>query len=398
VSLERIQARLTDLRGIDPASLSRVGMTAAVRRRMKALDVSDLEAYADRVEVDTLEFDRLVAAILVHETSFFRYPGSFELLAREGVARTKPNSTSVLRIACVACSTGEEPASAVMALVEAGVAPERIHVEASDVSARAIEYARRGVYRPRGVLRLPDAQRRRWFELDGEGYRLLPSVRERIRLSQANALAPSFGIGAGQFDAVFCRNLLIYLVPEARVKLLETLVRMLRPGGLLFVGHAEVAAARAMGLTMEAPPEAFACRRVAQPTPLPAPKPAPTLPRRRPPPRPAPAVRPVVQDALARASRLADAGDLERARRVLQEAIEQGPASADHYHLLALVESACGDDDACEAALRRALYTDPQHDPSLMQLALLHDARGERGRARRLREKAARVKGDGDDA
>ena len=103
-------------------------------------------------------------------------------------------------------------------------------------------------------------------------------------------------------------------------------------------------------------------------------------------------------EALERASRHADAGNLVRARDVLTEAIAAGRVSADHFHLLALVESARGNDDACEAALRRALYLEPRHYPSLMQLALLHDARGERGRARRLREKAARVKGDGDDA
>lgn len=403
MSLERIQSRLTDERGIDPASLSRVGMQAAVRRRMKALGIADLGHYADRIVVDGAEFERLVAAVLVHETSFFRYPESFELLAKDGAERMRGDPRAVYRVNCVASSTGEEPASAIMALVEAGVDPDRIHVDASDVSARAVEYAMRGRYRRRGVNRMSEERRRRWFELEGDQYKLRRSVRDRIRTRQANALAPSFGLGATAYDAVFCRNLLIYLVPEARVKLLESLVRMLRPGGLLFLGHAEVSAARAMGLVMEPPPGAFACRRTLRPEPLPArvlPKAPPPTTRRRPP-RPAPVMpEPSMPDteALERASRHADAGNLARARDVLKEAIAAGRVSADHFHLLALVESARGNDDACEAALRRALYLEPRHYPSLMQLALLHDARGERGRARRLREKAARVKGGGDDA
>lgn len=399
MSLERIRTRLTEVRGIDPASLSRVGMTAAVQRRMQAIGLDEIDRYADRLVIDGAEFERLVSAVLVHETSFFRYPASFDLLAKEGLKRLGDDPRAVFRVCCVASSTGEEPASVVMALAEVGIEPARVHVDASDVSPRAVAYAEEGRYRARGVQRMSEARRRRWFRHDGDAVLLRRVVRDRIRMRVADALAPSFGIGAARYDAVFCRNLLIYLVPEARVKLLETLVRMLRPGGLLFVGHAEVAAARAMGLSMETPPEAFACRRIVRPDPLPAPAPSPTPARRRPPtPRAAP--RPVVPDseALERASRHADAGDLTRAHEVLTRAIDAGPVTADHYHLLALVESARGHDDACESALRRALYLDAYHYPSLMQLALLHDARGERGRARRLREKAARVKGDGDDA
>lgn len=400
MSLERIQARLTDVRGIDPTSLSRVGLQTALRRRMEALGIEDAGHYADRIVIDEVEFEHLVSAVLVHETSFFRYPASFALLAREGIRRLAADPRAGFRVHCVASSTGEEPASAVMALVEEGMPLERIHVDAVDVSERAVAYAREGRYRPRGVERLSEARRRRWFVRDGDGWLLSPAVRRRIHTVQADALAPTFGGGALRYDAVFCRNLLIYLVPEARVRLLAALVRMLRPEGLLFVGHAEMAAARAAGLDFEPPPDAFACRHRVRPDPLPLTT-TPSVPRRRPPPAPRPTAArrraPVQEDFLARASRHADAGNLPRAREVLREALAAGPVSADHYHLLALVESARGEDAACEEALRRALYLDPRHYPSLMQLALLHDERGERGRAKRLREKAARVKGADDD-
>jgi chemotaxis protein methyltransferase WspC len=144
MSLERVQGQLTERRGIDPASLSRVGLQAAIRRRMAALSIASEGHYADRLVVDAVEFERLVAAVLVHETSFFRYPSSFELLAREAVTRLRESPRATFRIACVATSTGEEPASAVMALLEAGLVPGQFHVDASDVSARAIEYANAG--------------------------------------------------------------------------------------------------------------------------------------------------------------------------------------------------------------------------------------------------------------
>ncbi len=410
----RIQERLTTLLGLDPTALSRIGLESAVRRRMRALGLADEEAYADRLDIDMAEFEHLAMAVMVHETSFFRYPASFDLLVREVQGIHAADDDRVFRVHCVASSTGEEPSSIVMALLEAGVDLGRVEVDASDVSPRAIEYAHAGLYRAGRVERLPDAARTRWFVLRDENYELDPAVRARVRYRQANALDASFGLGDPSYDAIFCRNLMIYLVPEARRRLLRRLREMLRPAGLLFVGHAEVAAVRDAGLELAAPPEAFACRLVERPTSTPTPtsrtraiplrRPARATPRPHavPVPQPAPqaaakaaAARLADADAdvvLGRAARLADAGDLEQARRVLLDGIVAGPATADHYHLLALVASARERDDESEEALRRALYLDPRHYPSLMQLALLAETRGERGRARRLREKAARVK------
>ncbi|MDJ0523298.1 MAG: CheR family methyltransferase [Planctomycetota bacterium] len=394
----RIPERLTTLLGLDPDALSRIGLESAVKRRMRAIGLETEEQYADRLDVDMAEFERLAMAVMVHETSFFRYPASFDLLVDEARRVLAARPDDVFRVQCVASSTGEEPCSIVMALIDAGIDLDRVYVDASDVSERAIEYARRGRYRGRSIERLPKVVRERWFKASGDTYELDPEVRGRVRYRQANALDVAFGLGDPSYDALFCRNLMIYLVPEARRRLLRRLREMLRPRGLFFVGHAEVAALRDVGLELATPAEAFACRLVprtaSKPTRSPAPsartraRPAPPAPRHRP--APPPAADPNV--VLAEAARLADAGDLEEARRALRDGIRTGPATADHYHLLALVESARGRDDDSEEALRRALYLDPHHYPSLMQLALLAETKGERGRARRLREKAARVK------
>jgi len=400
----RIQERLTTLLGLDPDALSRIGLAAAVRRRMEVLGFGDEERYADRLEVDLAEFEMLAMAVMVHETSFFRYPASFDLLVREARAHLAGPGTRPWRVHCVASSTGEEPASVVMALLDAGLDMDRIQIEASDVSQRAIDYARTGRYRRRGVQRVPEGLRARWFEVEPEAYLLTSRVRDRISYRRANALDPVFGLGIEPYDAILCRNLMIYLVPEARRRLLRRLREMLRPRGLLLVGHAEVASLRDAGFELEAPPEAFACRlpaarrtRHARPTWTPRTRAAP--PRVPPPPRRLPVPPPPdPRMVLERAARLADAGDLDQARRALLDGIAEGPATADHYHLLALVESARGRDTDSEEALRRALYLDPHHYPSLMQLALLAETRGDRGRAQRLRDKAARVKGGGDGA
>ncbi|MDA1194774.1 MAG: hypothetical protein O2894_06280 [Planctomycetota bacterium] len=412
MSLERIQELLVDRCGIDPDSLSRIGVASAIKRRMAATGLEGIERYANRIVMDPAEFHELVSILLVHETSFFRYPASFTLLAGEGAKRLAGDAQADLRVLSVACSTGEEPASVLMALYEAGADPARIQMDAFDLSPRAIEYARAGRYRSRGVDRLPAAQIARWFTPDGDGYRLSPDVRDRINYGVKDALAVGPSVQARSYHAIFCRNLLIYLVPTARTSLLKGLLRLLVPGGLLFVGHAEVAALRAIGMAMESPPEAFACRHVPH---APTAAPSPVWPTRRAAPVRPPAARPEAmrseamrpeprrveparprtqaENPMAQAARLADAGRLDAARALLLDEVATGTLTADLFHLLALVESAGGDDEACEGALRRALYLDSSHYPSLMQLALLHDARGERTHARRLREKAARVKG-----
>jgi chemotaxis protein methyltransferase WspC len=422
MSLAPITDLLREHFGLDPETLSQIGLRANVRRRMEACGCATRAAYAALIARDPVEFRALVYTLVVHETSFFRYPASYDLLARHALERKPALGAAPFRVLSVACSTGEEPASVVMALLGAGLTASSLRVDASDISERALDYARAGRYRRRGVERMPSEARERWLVDEGEHYRLRGEVIASIRYRQANALAPDFLQDAGAFDAIFCRNLLIYLVPKARTELLGRLTQHLRVGGLLFVGHAEVPAARALGMSLVPPPDAFAVRRTAVPSPPAAvPRPAtqlrlqPGLLRPRPvapvpsPPTPprvraplSPSRRPVPlaggevmaerESPLDRAARLADAGDLDQARRILSDLIAQGGATADHYHLLAVIEGARGRDVATSEALRRALYLDPEHYPALVQLALLADARGERERARRARAKAERVR------
>ena len=105
--------------------------------------------------------------------------------------------------------------------------------------------------------------------------------------------------------------------------------------------------------------------------------------------KPAPIPQPSV---LERAAQLADAGRLDEARRLLHDQIQRGAPRADHYHLLAVIEGARGREVASGDALRRALYLDPEHYPSLVQVALQADARGDIDRAQRMRANAERVR------
>src|SRR5262249_5758451 len=143
------------------------------------------------------------------------------------------------RVLSVPCSTGEEPYSLALALLEAGVAPSSWQIDAVDLSPRHIERAGRGVFGEFSFRQTPPELRQRYFRRIAAGWEPEPALRALVRFRQGNLLAAFFLAGEEPFDLIFCRNLFIYLLPAARRRALETLDRLLAAEGWLCMGHAE---------------------------------------------------------------------------------------------------------------------------------------------------------------
>lgn len=176
--------------------------------------------------------DRVVDALLNGETSFFRDPGVFDTAAN-AIATTDNRR---LRLWSAGCSTGQEPLSLAMQWAErGGTMPE---IVATDLSDTAIARARAGRYTQFEIQRgLSVGRMIRWFENKADSWVARPELIRNVAYRRHNLLtdpAPS-----GQFDAVFCRNLLFYLGPVARRQALERLAGALRPGGVLVLGAGE---------------------------------------------------------------------------------------------------------------------------------------------------------------
>ncbi|SEJ22714.1 chemotaxis protein methyltransferase CheR [Sphingomonas sp. OV641] len=180
---------------------------------------------------DTALADRIVDALLNQETSFFRDAGAIEAAA-EAITAV---ATGTPRIWCAGCSTGQEPLSLAMALRERDVVHELV---ATDVSALAISRARSGRYSQFEIQRgLPIRRMLRWFEQDGSDWVAQQELVRRIIWRRSNlVLDPP---PAGGFDGIFCRNVLFYLAPDLRPRVLDAIARSLRPGGLLMLGAGE---------------------------------------------------------------------------------------------------------------------------------------------------------------
>lgn len=396
---------LRDAIGLAPAAIGPAAIDRAVRQRMQACRAPDAAAYRALLAATPAELQALIEAVVVPETWFFRDPEAFAALARLAVASGPgPRPEGVLRVLSLPCSTGEEPGSIAMALLDAGLAPERFRIDAMDISARALAVAARGIY-GRNAFRGGDlAFRDRHFTAVPEGMRLDARVRDQVRLRHCNIFAAGVVLDAGAYDAIFCRNLLIYFDRPTQDRALGVLEGLLAPEGMLFVGPSEAGLLLSSGFASAQWPLAFAFRRPASRPAPPAPpppvaRPAPPRPARpaaphppprpssRPPPRPAP--RPAAD--LGAAARLADLGQLAEAARLCEAHIRAHGASAEAFTLLGVIRDAGGDPAEAAALYRKALYLDGNHADALSHLALLLDAQGDAAGARRLRDRARRA-------
>ena len=185
--------------------------------------------------------ETLVEHVVVSETAFWRHPEQLAAVGRVAAAATGP-----LSIWSAGCATGEEPYSVAIALLEAGRAGRGDRILATDVSSRALDAARSGVYGVRSVRRLPPDLAARWLEGEGER-RVREDVRGLVTFARHNLVARDPAPG-GPFDLVLCRNVLIYFDPYAAVEVVRRLAGALAPGGRLVLGPVELPLGAAAGL------------------------------------------------------------------------------------------------------------------------------------------------------
>ena len=419
--VEEFSGLLKRRMGLDSGSIGQAAVERAVRHRMHAAGVEDEQDYLMRVQARPDEMQQLIEAVIVPETWFFRYPESQDAMAT--LARERLSAPGcegrMLRVLSVPCSSGEEPYSIAMALLDAGVPPQRFHVDAVDISVRMVDFAQRAVY-GRNSFRGGDlAFRDRHFSEVADGHQLAARVRGQVRFQPGNLFDPNLLAGAAPYDFVFCRNLLIYFDMATQERAVQLLRRFAREDGILFVGPAEtslltgrrlpsvpLARSFAFRATPSAPPAgALAASRAPLANQLPIVH-AWTPPRRSVAQPPAPRL-PVPGAAIAGApsgppatvpdptslreiAALADQGRVRDAMAQCQAHIDTHGASADALHLQGLLLDAQGQSRQAQAAYRKALYLDPNHREALLHLAALVASDGDHEGARRQQARAAR--------
>ena len=218
-----------------------------IERRMAiaGVEAADMKRYLELLRRDTAELDLVAKDLLINVTSFFRDPKVFELLETRIIPQLiadQPRDRP-LRLWVAGCSTGEEAYSLAMILreqISAANKETKLQIFASDVDADAIDLARDGLYPSSIEANVSEARLARFFVIEGQKYRVLPELRSAVVFTVQDLLAdPPFS----RMDLISCRNLLIYLAPEAQARVLSLFHFALGEGGVLLLGSSETISA-----------------------------------------------------------------------------------------------------------------------------------------------------------
>ncbi|NLH49745.1 MAG: methyltransferase domain-containing protein [Myxococcales bacterium] len=246
----RLFRKFTDLAyqhaGIALSDEKEALVSARVAKRIRALGLETEQQYIRHLEEESSgeELILFLDAISTNFTSFFREADHFQYLdelLRQWLAEGRRR----LRLWCAAAATGEEPYSIAMVLREAlGDSPADARLLATDISTHALSKAVAGVYESERLKPLTKQQSQTYFAYERQDergttwYRVSPALRELLVFKRLNLNQPPFPLN-GPLDVVFCRNVMIYFDRRVRQRLIAEIERLLKPGGVLFIGHTE---------------------------------------------------------------------------------------------------------------------------------------------------------------
>jgi chemotaxis protein methyltransferase WspC len=404
MNLAPIIALLQQRTGLDPGALGEATLRSAIVSRLRSLQMEDLDQYAGRLARDPAEFLALVDKVVVPETWFLRGGDLFFYLAEQARSLLRQRSgKGMFRALSVPCSTGEEPYSLVLALLEIGVPLARCRIDAIDVSPRNIEQAKRGLFSELSFRQMEPALRQLYFQRAESGWQINPALRAAVHFSTGNLLDPGLLRLERPYDLIFCRNLFIYLHASARQAALASLERLLLPGGLLCLGHADSLGPQRV-FERTGPEGYFLYCRLPQatstrprlPSSLPMPPRTHTAARKAaaaPPAslNPAQAEEEPLATLLARARQQADGGQLAEALALCRSAQDRYGPSADLYSLMGVIFQARHERPEAIHSFRKALYLNQDHPEALLHLMLLYEHQGERTQADVLRRRLQRL-------
>lgn len=220
-------------------------MQKRIEKRAELLELDNLNEYYLMLKFaeDSSEFDKLINDLTVNETYFFRDFPQLRNFAEDVLplfAKEKGDNKKI-KIWSAACSTGEEPYTLSIILLEMLDQPEEWDIEilASDINTEVLRSAKIGLYESRAVKDVPPEYLEKYFTRLNDKYLVNLNVRKLVTFKRINLMDENVMSNVTGCDFIFCRNCLIYFNDESRKSVLESFYESLNPGGFIFLGHSE---------------------------------------------------------------------------------------------------------------------------------------------------------------
>jgi chemotaxis protein methyltransferase CheR len=234
-----ISERVYEFSGIRLPEAKREMVYARLARRLRSLRLQSFDDYLRFLELEPAEWEHCTNALTTNVTSFFRENHHFDVLAAH--ARASAKDAEPFRVWSAGCSSGEEPYSIAMTLADT-MPGGNFEVVATDIDTQVLAHARDGIYPLASVSSLSPERQRRFF-LRGSGRfegraRVRRDLAAKVAYERLNLMDREWPL-AGEFDAIFCRNVMIYFDKPTQRRLIERYWSHLKPNGLFFAGHAE---------------------------------------------------------------------------------------------------------------------------------------------------------------
>lgn len=423
-SLDRLKSILKQHIGLDASTVGDATIKKILNQRLRSCNITDEQDYYALLENNPHELNDLLETAVIPETWFFRDSKPFGIILQRLQHHLLKHPKQPFNILSIPCSTGEEPYSLAMFLMESAIPAPCFTITAVDISTNALQIARQGVYgensfRGRTEQRYLD----KYFSpQDNDLYRINGSIGDSIDFRQVNILDNKQLPCEKCFDIILCRNLLIYFDVDTKQVAFRNLHRILKDDGILFIGHSEFGAVppslftstcidNVFGLVKPtAQPEKTITAPVKQQSKSPPQKSARRKTTENRPQRafashestrPLPADQPdqrqdIGKDPLLREARqLADEGSFKSAEELCIQHMDECGDSAEGFFLLGLIRQARDDVSNAEQLFRKALFLEPRHYESLVYLALIVEQSGDTDAAALLRQRAQRASEDG---
>lgn len=244
-TFNKFRSMIYDKCGITLRDTKRTMLSARLRKRLRMLGINSFEDYLDHLISNATEEEwvQLINVVSTNVTSFFREPHHFDQLyafvqqwARDGQKR--------MRFWSAASSSGQEPYSMAITIRRAlgvvGAQQVDAKILATDISTKMLSVCKLGQYAPEAIKPIPADERSKYFHMDRSTGKcqVSPILRQMISFARLNLAEPPY-VMKGPIDVIFCRNVMIYFDNNVRNRIVDQVLRLLKPGGLFMVGHAE---------------------------------------------------------------------------------------------------------------------------------------------------------------